>query len=80
MALLTHAQEFQAVREAIQALTTTGQSVVSFTVDGVSYTYNASQLPWLEKREEVLANRICTRNRRKRTTAAFDGGDGGSDY
>jgi hypothetical protein len=74
MAALTTAQEYQAVREAIQTLTSTGQSMVSFSVDGMSVTYSASQLPWLEKREEVLANRICTRNRRKRTTAAFDGG------
>ena len=71
MALLTIAAEYQAVREAIQTLTTTGQSQVSFSVDGVSVTYAASQLQWLQDRENVLANRICTRNRRKRTTPDF---------
>jgi hypothetical protein len=71
MALMTTAQEYQAVREAIQALTTTGASVVSISVDGISTTYQASQLQLLQAREIVLANRICTRNRRKRVTPDF---------
>jgi hypothetical protein len=68
---LTVQQEYTAVREAIQTLTSTGQSVVSLNVDGVSVSYSASQLPELTKREEVLANRICNRNRRKRTSPDF---------
>ena len=71
MAALTHAQEYAAVREAIQQLTTTGKARVSFSVDGLSVSYNASQLPWLQAREEVLANRICNANRRKRTSPDF---------
>jgi len=71
MAVLTHAQEYQAVREAIQTLTATGQNQVSFSVDGMSVTYNASQLTQLQAREVELANRICNRNRRKRTSPDF---------
>jgi len=69
--MLTTAQEYQAVRLAIQGLTTTGQSIVSFTVDGVAVTYQATQLPLLQSRERELAKRICTRNLRKRTTPDF---------
>lgn len=68
---LTTAQEYQAVREAIQTLTGTGQSTVSVVVDGVEVTYARDQLAMLQAREIVLANRICTRNRRKRTTPDF---------
>jgi hypothetical protein len=71
MAALTIAQEYAAVREAIQALTTTGQSVVSFTVDGMTVTYNSNQLQWLQQREIELARRITARNARKRTTPDF---------
>ena len=80
MAALTTAQEYQAVREAIQALGTLDangarRDTISFSVDGLQVSYSSAQLPWLQEREEVLANRICTRNRRKRTTASFTGGD-----
>lgn len=68
---LTTAQEYQVVREAIQTLTATGQSVVSVTIDGMSHTFSASQLVNLQAREEVLANRICNANRRKRTSPDF---------
>lgn len=71
MAALTTAQEYQAVREAIQTLTATGQAVVSVTLDGMSYTYSASQLTNLRAREVELANRICNANRRKRTSPDF---------
>lgn len=71
MPVLTTAQEYQAVRLAIQGLTTTAQSVVSFSVDGISVTYQATQLPLLQARERELAKRICTRNLRKRTTPDF---------
>jgi hypothetical protein len=71
MALLTQAQEYAAIREAIQTLTATGQSVVSLNVDGVSVSYAASQLTNLQAREIELANRICNRNRRKRTSPDF---------
>ena len=71
MALLTTAQEYAAIREAIQTLTATGQSVVSLNVDGVSVSYAASQLTNLQAREIELANRICNRNRRKRTSPDF---------
>lgn len=71
MPVLTTAQEYQAVRLAIQGLTTTAKSVVSFSVDGISVTYQATQLPLLQARERELAKRICTRNLRKRTTPDF---------
>ena len=76
MAALTTSQEYQAVREAIQQLTTldgSGQrrDRVSFSVDGLSVSYAATQLQWLQTREVELANRICNANRRKRTSPDF---------
>ena len=71
MAALTTAQEYQVVREAIQTLTATGQAVVSVSLDGMSYSYSASQLTNLRAREVELANRICNANRRKRTSPDF---------
>lgn len=84
MAALTHVAEYAAVREAIQQLTTlasdgTRRDVVSFTVDGQTYSYGQSQLQWLQAREEVLARRITYRNVRKRVTPDFTGG-GSTDY
>jgi hypothetical protein len=70
---LTTAQEYDAVRTAIQTLTTTGQSIVSFNVGDLQVTYNQTQLQWLEKREIELARRINQRNVRKRTVADFNG-------
>jgi len=78
MAAISTALEYAAVREAIQTLTTTGQSVVSFTVDGMTVSYNQSQLTWLQDREKVLAARITQRNSRKRVTPDFSGGAGSS--
>ena len=76
---LTTAQEYAAVREAIQLLTTTGQSIVGFNVDGLNVQYSANQLPWLQEREEVLAKRMTVRNHRKRTTPDFSfGNEGGA--
>ena len=72
MAVLTTAQEFAAVREAIQTLTTTGRSIVSFSVGDLNVTYSQSQLPWLEAREIELARRLNQRNIRKRTSPDFD--------
>jgi hypothetical protein len=68
MAALTTAQEYQAVREAIQALTTTGKAVVSISIGAMSLQYSAQQLPWLAERERELAARLSARNRRKRVT------------
>ena len=59
------------VREAVQTLTATGQSAVSFTVDGMTVTYNASQLTQLQAREQELARRLTVRNTRKRTFPEF---------
>jgi len=70
-AALTTAQEYDAVRLAIQNLTTTGSSTTSFSLDGFSVSYNAAQLPWLEKREIELARRMSQRNIRKRTMSDF---------
>ena len=71
MALLTTSQEYQAVREAIQLLTTTGKSIVTVSIGDTNISYQSSQLSLLQAREVELANRICTRNRRKRTTPDF---------
>ncbi len=76
MAALSHAAEYAAVREAIQLLTTldaNGQrrDFASFQVDGMSVSYAASQLPWLQSRELELARRLSIRNVRKRTQSDF---------
>jgi uncharacterized membrane protein len=71
MAALTLVQEYAAVREAIQTLSTTGTPVASFSVDGVQVSYTQNQLPWLETREQTLAKMINIRNVRKRTLTDF---------
>jgi hypothetical protein len=79
MVALSHAAEYAAVREAIQILTTTGASIASFIVDGMSVQYAASQLPWLQDRERELLKRLTIRNSRKRVTPDFSGTTSG-DY
>lgn len=76
MAVLTTAQEYQAIREAIQLLTTLDtagerRGHVSVSVGDMAFSYSASQLPELQKREVELANRMCNLNRRKRTSPDF---------
>jgi len=71
MAALSTSAEYDAVREAIQTLTATGNALVSVSVDGQSYTYRASQLPDLQAREIELARRLSVRNTRKRTVPEF---------
>ena len=78
MAALTHAQEYDAVREAIQQLTTLDvngnrRDVISITIDGVAMTYAANSLPLLQARERELARRLSIRNVRKRTQSDFTG-------
>jgi hypothetical protein len=78
MAAITTAAEYQAVREAIQQLTTLDSSgsrrdLVSFTIDGQTYTYASNQLTWLQSREIELARRLTVRNSRKRTVSDFSG-------
>ncbi len=76
MAALTTAQEYQAVREAIQQLTTLGpdgkrRDRVSVSVGEVAFSYASNQLQALQDRERELASRLCVRNARKRTTPDF---------
>jgi hypothetical protein len=71
MATLTTLQEYEAVRLAIQTLSTTGTPQASFTLGDMSVSYTQSQLPWLEKREIELARRLSQRNIRKRTEPDF---------
>lgn len=71
MPALSIAKEYEAVRLAIQSLTTTATNTVSFNIGDLSVTYNAAQLPWLEKREIELARRLSQRDIRKRTTPDF---------
>lgn len=73
MAAISTAAEYDAVREAIQTLSGTSESVVSFNVDGVQISYATNQLPWLEAREKELARRLSIRNVRKRVTPDFSG-------
>ena len=71
MAVLTTKQEYDSIREAIQTLTATGQSVVSISVDGISTSYQASQLTNLQAREIELARRLTCNSTRKRTRPDF---------
>ena len=68
---MTTLQEYQAIREAIQQLSTlnadgTRRDIVSVSVDGISTTYGASQMDSLQKRELELARRLTIRNSVKR--------------
>ena len=81
MAALTTVQEYAAVREAIQLLTTTDtdgnrRDVVSFSLGDMQVSYAANQLEWLQQRERELAKRITQRNSRKRVTPDFSGTSG----
>ena len=72
MAALTTAEEYAAVRLAIQTLTTTGSLPASFTLGDMAVNYTvAQQIAILEKREETLAARLTQRNVRKRTRPDF---------
>ena len=71
MALLTTRQEYNAIREAIQGLTGTGNQTVSVQIGELSVSYNASQIVQLQAREAELARRLTTRNLRKRVTPDF---------
>jgi hypothetical protein len=72
MAAMTTAQEYQAIREAIQQLCSVAadgsrKDIVSFNVAGMSVSYSSNQLDFLQSREKELAARLTARNRRKRT-------------
>ena len=76
MAALTTAQEYDAIREAIQKLTTLDgngerRDRVSLSIEGMAVSYSSSQLDSLQKREAELARRLSTRNSRKRVTPDF---------
>jgi hypothetical protein len=84
MAALTTAQEYSAIREAIQQPTTLDtngnrRDAVSFVVDGMTVSYSVQTLPVLQAREKELARRLTIRNARKRVTPDF-GGAGSTDY
>jgi len=60
MAALTTQQEYDAVREALQQLTTLDtdgnrRDVVQFMIDGQMYSYAANQMKYLQEREIILA-------------------------
>jgi hypothetical protein len=76
MAAMTTAQEYQAIREAIQLLCAVGadgsrKDIVSFNVAGMSVSYSSNQLDFLQSRERELAKRLSVANQRKRTTPDF---------
>jgi len=73
---LTTLQEYNAVREAIQQLTTLDsygerRDTVSISVEGMSLTYNSSQIQQLQEREKELLRRLSRKNVRKRVTPDF---------
>jgi hypothetical protein len=73
MAAKTTAQEYQELREAIQALNTvkadgTRIDIVSFNVAGMSVTYSSNNIERYMAREKELAARLTAHNKRKRTT------------
>ena len=71
MAALTTAQEYEAVREAIQRLTASGNDAVMVAVGDMTLQYSQSRLPQLMARERELAARLTQRNIRKRTVPDF---------
>lgn len=77
MSVLTTAQEYQVVREAIQSLSPNAagaqRAIVSFSIGDMQVTYQAGQLQWLQERERELAKRLTQRNSRKRVTPDFAG-------
>ena len=79
MTAMTTAAEYQAIREAIQLLSTLDgagarRNAVTVSVEGMTVSYSASQMTELQNREKELARRLTIRNVRKRTTSTFDGG------
>ena len=70
MPLLSTAQEYQAIREALQIFST-GKSTASVSIDGITVTYQAGQAEFLHQRELDLARRLSMRNVRKRTRPDF---------
>jgi len=67
---LTVAQEYQAIREALQ-LFSQGKATASVTIDGMTVAYQSTQADYLMKREKDLAMRLSVRNVRKRTRPDF---------
>jgi hypothetical protein len=70
MAALTTAQEYQAIREALQ-LFSQGRATASVTIDGMTVAYQSTQSDSLMEREKELAMRLSVRNVRKRTRPDF---------
>ena len=82
MAALTTQQEYDAIREAIQQLSTLNtngsrRDYVSISIGESSLTFSGAQMAQLQAREELLAKRLSIRNVRKRVTPRFDGDAGG---
>jgi ribosomal protein L16/L10AE len=71
MAALTTAQEYAALREAIQSFSA-GQVAHTVSFGDMSITYTSSQQEWMQQREVELAKRLTQRNVRKRTHPDFD--------
>lgn len=77
---LTVAEEYQAVRFAIQLLNTADPTTgirrdrVSFQLGDMSVTYAQSQLGDLRVQLNELARQLSVRNIRKRTSCDFSGG------
>jgi hypothetical protein len=72
MATLTLLQEYDAVRQALQAIEG-GDEVFNFTLGDMSVSYHADQKDFLQQREIELAKRLTQRNIRKRTFPDFTG-------
>ena len=70
MPALTHAQEYAALREALQAFST-GRPAATVQIGELSITYTSGQMEWMQIRERELARRLSVRNVRKRTVPDF---------
>jgi hypothetical protein len=58
--------EYKAVKVALAALHS-GEFEASVSIGGMSVTFSAQKIPYLERRERALASRICNRRKGRMT-------------
>jgi hypothetical protein len=64
---MTTQEELTIVREAIQ-LIIQGAAVASVNFGGMSISYHANRLDWLQQREQLLISRLSTTAKRYRSS------------
>jgi hypothetical protein len=62
MATQADIDEYKAIKIVLRALNA-GDFEASVSIGGMSVTYSAQKIPFLERREKVLASRIMNHNR-----------------